>query len=135
MNQNYEDLSVFVNRHLKYVISNACSQDICYKQKGTDYIIPLAVGEHFHLQWTDTTRYTGLCDCSILIVTAISQLAVVLTVYYPSSTVGSTSLQHKRQPKIGAEDFPGSSSSPFAYQKPGVTSLSLLWGPLFLSQA
>ncbi|XP_022960657.1 uncharacterized protein LOC111461381 isoform X1 [Cucurbita moschata] len=40
----------------RYVISNACSKDLCYKQKGTDSVIPLAVGEHFHLQWTDTTR-------------------------------------------------------------------------------
>ncbi|XP_062110985.1 uncharacterized protein LOC133822610 isoform X2 [Humulus lupulus] len=40
----------------RYVISNACSNDICYKQKGTDHVFRMRVGEHSHLHWTDTTR-------------------------------------------------------------------------------
>ncbi|ESR43047.1 hypothetical protein CICLE_v100108862mg, partial [Citrus x clementina] len=40
----------------RYVISNACSKDLCYKQKGTDFIFHLGVGQHSHLHWTDTTR-------------------------------------------------------------------------------
>ncbi|XP_031736163.1 uncharacterized protein LOC101204937 isoform X2 [Cucumis sativus] len=53
---SFPEMTSIIMFQPRYVISNACSQDICYKQKGTDYIIPLAVGEHFHLQWTDTTR-------------------------------------------------------------------------------
>jgi hypothetical protein len=30
--------------------------DLCYKQKGTDLVFRLGVGEHAHLHWTDTTR-------------------------------------------------------------------------------
>ncbi|KAJ4705608.1 putative Vacuolar protein sorting-associated protein [Melia azedarach] len=40
----------------RYVISNACSKDLCYKQKGTDFVIHLGVGQHSHLHWTDATR-------------------------------------------------------------------------------
>ncbi|XP_059429987.1 uncharacterized protein LOC132163636 isoform X3 [Corylus avellana] len=40
----------------RYVISNACNMDLCYKQKGTDLVFRLGVGEHAHLHWTDTTR-------------------------------------------------------------------------------
>uniref|UniRef100_A0A803PHY5 Vacuolar protein sorting-associated protein n=1 Tax=Cannabis sativa TaxID=3483 RepID=A0A803PHY5_CANSA len=40
----------------RYVISNACSNDICFKQKGTDHVFRMRVGEHSHLHWTDTTR-------------------------------------------------------------------------------
>ncbi|KAM3684567.1 hypothetical protein ACJW31_11G053600 [Castanea mollissima] len=40
----------------RYVISNACSKDLCYKQKGTDFVFQLGVGKHAHLHWTDTTR-------------------------------------------------------------------------------
>lgn len=40
----------------RYVICNACSQDLCYKQKGTDFIFHLGVGQHAHLHWIDTTR-------------------------------------------------------------------------------
>ncbi|KAI7990467.1 putative vacuolar protein sorting-associated protein 13C [Camellia lanceoleosa] len=40
----------------RYIISNACCKDLCYKQKGTDSIFHLGIGKHSHLQWTDTTR-------------------------------------------------------------------------------
>lgn len=40
----------------RYVISNACHKDLCYKQKGTDFVFRLGVGEHAHLHWTDATR-------------------------------------------------------------------------------
>lgn len=40
----------------RYVISNACSKDLCYKQKGTDFVSYLGVGQHSHLHWTDTSR-------------------------------------------------------------------------------
>ncbi|EXB26144.1 Putative vacuolar protein sorting-associated protein 13C [Morus notabilis] len=40
----------------RYVISNACSKDLCFKQKGTDHIFRLRMGEHSHLHWMDTTR-------------------------------------------------------------------------------
>ncbi|KAJ8450353.1 hypothetical protein Cgig2_004810 [Carnegiea gigantea] len=40
----------------RYVITNACSKDLCYKQKGTDFIFRLSVGQHSHLHWVDTTR-------------------------------------------------------------------------------
>ncbi|OWM73838.1 hypothetical protein CDL15_Pgr018898 [Punica granatum] len=40
----------------RYVISNACSKELCYKQKGTDSVFHLGVGQHSHLHWTDTTR-------------------------------------------------------------------------------
>ncbi|KAL9665135.1 hypothetical protein QQ045_020546 [Rhodiola kirilowii] len=40
----------------RYVICNACSKDLCYKQKGTDIVSYLGVGEHAHLNWTDNRR-------------------------------------------------------------------------------
>ncbi|XVF82463.1 hypothetical protein PTKIN_Ptkin16aG0050400 [Pterospermum kingtungense] len=40
----------------RYVISNACSKDLFYKQKGTDIVYYLGVGQHSQLHWTDTTR-------------------------------------------------------------------------------
>ncbi|KAJ0027885.1 hypothetical protein Pint_36533 [Pistacia integerrima] len=40
----------------RYVISNACSKALCYKQKGTDLVFHLGVGQHSHLHWTDMTR-------------------------------------------------------------------------------
>ncbi|XP_050228405.1 uncharacterized protein LOC126677693 isoform X2 [Mercurialis annua] len=40
----------------RYVISNACSQDLCYKQKGTEVYVHLRIGQHSHLHWTDTRR-------------------------------------------------------------------------------
>ncbi|XP_057249486.1 uncharacterized protein LOC104905906 isoform X4 [Beta vulgaris subsp. vulgaris] len=40
----------------RYVISNACSKPLCYKQKGTDFVFHLGVGQHSHLHWIDTTR-------------------------------------------------------------------------------
>ncbi|KAG4203337.1 hypothetical protein ERO13_A05G394600v2 [Gossypium hirsutum] len=40
----------------RYVISNACSKELYYKQKGTDIIYHLGVGQHSQLHWTDTTR-------------------------------------------------------------------------------
>ncbi|KAK3033803.1 hypothetical protein RJ639_034374 [Escallonia herrerae] len=42
----------------RYVISNACSKDICYKQKGTDFSFHLWIGQHSHIHWTDTTSVT-----------------------------------------------------------------------------
>ncbi|XP_038879510.1 uncharacterized protein LOC120071354 isoform X2 [Benincasa hispida] len=53
---SFPEMTSIIMFQPRYVISNACTKDLCYKQKGTDCIIPLAVGEHFHLQWTDTTR-------------------------------------------------------------------------------
>ncbi|XP_052202477.1 uncharacterized protein LOC127808127 isoform X2 [Diospyros lotus] len=40
----------------RYILSNACSRDLCYKQRGTDSIFHLGIGKHSHLQWIDTTR-------------------------------------------------------------------------------
>ncbi|TXG57716.1 hypothetical protein EZV62_015545 [Acer yangbiense] len=40
----------------RYVISNACSKDLCYKQKGTDFVFNLGIGQHSHLHLTDTAR-------------------------------------------------------------------------------
>lgn len=40
----------------RYVISNACSRDLCYRQRGTDSFHRLRVGEHFNLHWTDVQR-------------------------------------------------------------------------------
>ncbi|XP_074272572.1 intermembrane lipid transfer protein VPS13-like isoform X1 [Silene latifolia] len=40
----------------RYVISNACSKALCYKQKGTDLLYRLGAGQHSHLHWIDTTR-------------------------------------------------------------------------------
>ncbi|KAJ6846034.1 uncharacterized protein M6B38_278325 [Iris pallida] len=40
----------------RYVICNACSKDLCYRQKGTNAFYHLGVGQHSHLHWSDTTR-------------------------------------------------------------------------------
>eukprot|EP01018_Ginkgo_biloba_P017830 Gb_28330 [translate_table: standard] len=40
----------------RYVISNACSRSLFYKQTGTDSFHRLGVGGHFHLHWTDIKR-------------------------------------------------------------------------------
>ncbi|CAN8265066.1 unnamed protein product [Cochlearia groenlandica] len=40
----------------RYIICNSCSRNLCYKQKGTNLVSYLAVGEHSQLQWTDITR-------------------------------------------------------------------------------
>ncbi|XP_042498014.1 uncharacterized protein LOC122076662 [Macadamia integrifolia] len=40
----------------RYVISNACSKALSFKQKGTDVLFNLGVGQHSHLHWTDTAR-------------------------------------------------------------------------------
>jgi hypothetical protein len=47
----------------RYVISNACSKDLCYKQKGTDFVYQLGIGEHAHLHGTDTTRFLHIYLC------------------------------------------------------------------------
>ncbi|KAK7300278.1 hypothetical protein RJT34_11120 [Clitoria ternatea] len=47
----------------RYVISNACSKEISYKQKGTDISFNLGVGGHAHLHWTDTTRELLVSIC------------------------------------------------------------------------
>ncbi|KAG4977288.1 hypothetical protein JHK84_036989 [Glycine max] len=46
-----------------YVISNACSKEISYKQKGTDAVFYLGIGKHDHLHWTDTTRELLVSIC------------------------------------------------------------------------
>ncbi|ONK64446.1 uncharacterized protein A4U43_C07F26050 [Asparagus officinalis] len=40
----------------RYVICNACNQELCYKQKGTNEFYRLGVGQHSHLHWSDTSR-------------------------------------------------------------------------------
>ncbi|KAI3688356.1 hypothetical protein L1987_82068 [Smallanthus sonchifolius] len=45
-----------INFQPRYVISNACSKDLCYRQKGSDFIYHLKVGQHSHIHWTDITR-------------------------------------------------------------------------------
>ncbi|KAL7090722.1 hypothetical protein ACP275_12G059000 [Erythranthe tilingii] len=40
----------------RYVIANACSKNLCYKQKGTDSPFVLGAGKHSHIRWMDTTR-------------------------------------------------------------------------------
>ncbi|KAF8007492.1 hypothetical protein BT93_K1496 [Corymbia citriodora subsp. variegata] len=47
----------------RYVISNACSKELCYKQKGTDIIFHLGKGQHSHLHWADTARDLLVCIC------------------------------------------------------------------------
>ncbi|XP_048139080.1 uncharacterized protein LOC115752507 isoform X2 [Rhodamnia argentea] len=47
----------------RYVISNACSKELCYKQKGTDFIFHLGKGQHSHLHWADTARDLLVCIC------------------------------------------------------------------------
>ncbi|KAG8380914.1 hypothetical protein BUALT_Bualt06G0066200 [Buddleja alternifolia] len=45
----------------RYVIANACTKNLCYKQKGTDFPFLLGAGQHSHIQWMDTTRELLLC--------------------------------------------------------------------------
>ncbi|XP_020578400.1 uncharacterized protein LOC110023361 isoform X2 [Phalaenopsis equestris] len=40
----------------RFVICNACSRDLSYKQKGTNNVYSLRVGQHSHLHWSDTSR-------------------------------------------------------------------------------
>ncbi|XP_073012455.1 intermembrane lipid transfer protein VPS13 isoform X2 [Typha latifolia] len=40
----------------RYVICNACSKDLFYRQKGTSNFHRLGAGKHSHLHWSDTTR-------------------------------------------------------------------------------
>ncbi|KAL2321117.1 hypothetical protein Fmac_030086 [Flemingia macrophylla] len=47
----------------RYVISNACSKEIFYKQKGTDVMFHLGIGKHDHLHWTDMTRELLVSIC------------------------------------------------------------------------
>lgn len=47
----------------RYVISNACSKELYYKQKGTDFIFHLGKGQHSHLHWADTARDLLVCIC------------------------------------------------------------------------
>ncbi|XP_056171449.1 uncharacterized protein LOC115688889 isoform X4 [Syzygium oleosum] len=47
----------------RYVISNACSKELCYKQKGTDFIFHLGKEQHSHLHWADSTRDLLVCIC------------------------------------------------------------------------
>ncbi|XP_076908384.1 uncharacterized protein LOC143565241 [Bidens hawaiensis] len=44
-----------INFQPRYVISNACSKDLCFRQKGSDFIYHLKVGRHSHIHWTDVT--------------------------------------------------------------------------------
>ncbi|KAL8217291.1 hypothetical protein R6Q57_024128 [Mikania cordata] len=45
-----------INFQPRYVISNACSKDLCFRQKGSDIIYHLKVGQHSHIHWSDITR-------------------------------------------------------------------------------
>ncbi|KAK9079002.1 hypothetical protein SSX86_000671 [Deinandra increscens subsp. villosa] len=45
-----------INFQPRYVISNTCSKDMCFRQKGSDFIYHLKVGQHSHIHWTDITR-------------------------------------------------------------------------------
>ncbi|XP_057965676.1 uncharacterized protein LOC131156193 isoform X2 [Malania oleifera] len=47
----------------RYIISNACSKDLFYKQKGTSHNVHLKRGDHAHLHWTDTTRELLVSVC------------------------------------------------------------------------
>ncbi|XP_011075732.1 uncharacterized protein LOC105160162 isoform X3 [Sesamum indicum] len=40
----------------RYVIANACTKNLCYKQKGTDFPLLLRAGQHSYIQWMDTAR-------------------------------------------------------------------------------
>lgn len=62
----------------RYVISNACSKEICYKQKGTNFFHRLGIGQHSHLHWADTTRWVLAGFISLLF---ILQAALVLKLY------------------------------------------------------
>ncbi|XP_042063836.1 uncharacterized protein LOC121807630 isoform X2 [Salvia splendens] len=40
----------------RYVIVNACTKILCYKQKGTDSSFQLEAGKHAYIQWMDSKR-------------------------------------------------------------------------------
>ncbi|KAL6580643.1 hypothetical protein OROMI_008667 [Orobanche minor] len=40
----------------RFVIANACTKNLCYKQKGTDFPFVLGAGRHSYIRWMDTTR-------------------------------------------------------------------------------
>ncbi|XP_057796881.1 intermembrane lipid transfer protein VPS13 isoform X2 [Salvia miltiorrhiza] len=40
----------------RYVIVNACTKILCYKQKGTDSSFHLEAGKHSYIQWMDSKR-------------------------------------------------------------------------------
>ncbi|KAK6160539.1 hypothetical protein DH2020_003920 [Rehmannia glutinosa] len=40
----------------RFVIANACTKSLYYKQKGTDFPFRLGAGQHSYIQWMDTTR-------------------------------------------------------------------------------
>ncbi|CAL9110355.1 unnamed protein product [Musa acuminata var. zebrina] len=40
----------------RYVICNACTKDLFYRQKGTNISYHLGIGQHSHLHWSDTSR-------------------------------------------------------------------------------
>ncbi|KAL2484980.1 Protein of unknown function (DUF1162) [Abeliophyllum distichum] len=46
----------FITFQHRYVISNACTKNLCYKQKGTAFAFTLGAGRHSHIQWMDTLR-------------------------------------------------------------------------------
>lgn len=52
----YSGRTRIINFQPRYVISNACSKDLCYRQKGSDFIYHLKAGQHSHVHWTDITR-------------------------------------------------------------------------------
>ncbi|KAL8519790.1 hypothetical protein ACS0TY_010650 [Phlomoides rotata] len=40
----------------RYVIANACTKNLCYKQKGTDFWFVLGAGQHSYIQWMNAKR-------------------------------------------------------------------------------
>lgn len=79
------------------MISNACSKEIIYKQKGTDVTFYLGIGEHAHLHWTDTSRYVLLVVCislsqtSTVVVSTTNQKGCILVLFlYNFSTYHSS---------------------------------------------
>ncbi|KAF1899682.1 hypothetical protein Lal_00019812 [Lupinus albus] len=61
--EQYDGRTNAISLQPRYVISNACSKEISYKQKGTDVMSYLGIGEHAHLHWTDTTRELLVSVC------------------------------------------------------------------------
>ncbi|KVH90901.1 hypothetical protein Ccrd_007067 [Cynara cardunculus var. scolymus] len=55
-----------INFQPRYVISNACSKDLCYRQKGSDFIYHLKVGQNSHIHWTDITSHHLLSHACLL---------------------------------------------------------------------
>ncbi|CAI9097127.1 OLC1v1033463C2 [Oldenlandia corymbosa var. corymbosa] len=45
----------------RYVISNACSRALFYKQKGTEEVFLLKAGQHCHIKCTDITKELLVC--------------------------------------------------------------------------